>query len=60
MACFKAKTDIFCDEICILFLSIISSVSEAATENLVSAVNSLAGGDLETEDLAKKADITKK
>ena len=60
MACYVTKTDIFCDEICFLLLSIISSVSEAATENLVSAVNSLAGGDLETEDLAKKADITKK
>ena len=35
-------------------------MSEAATENLVSAVNSLAGGNLETEDMAKKEEISKK
>ncbi|KAL5246778.1 hypothetical protein ACHWQZ_G018849 [Mnemiopsis leidyi] len=37
-----------------------TDVSEAATENLVSAVNSLAGGNLETEDVAKKEQISKK
>ncbi|XP_063693507.1 uncharacterized protein LOC134825280 [Bolinopsis microptera] len=37
-----------------------TEVSEAATENIVSAVSSMAAGDLVTDDIAQKQEISKK